>query len=246
VSSFETCPRRWFLDHEVHAQGVSTSAQGFGSVVHALAEAVATGAVPADVDSLMQQLDEVWSSLPFDAAWQRDREHENARALLERFLRWHRDNDRELLGAEVGFAVDFGDDVVLRGRADRLERDAEGRVVVVDLKTSKYPPKDRDLPGEPQLGVYQLAVREGAFAAEHPGPPGGAELVQLRHTKHGKVKVQPQDAIDGQPGWADALVAGVAGNIRSEAFVARPNDLCDRCAYRTSCPATDAGDQVVP
>jgi RecB family exonuclease len=225
---------------------VSTSSQGFGSVVHALAEAVATGAVAADVDSLMQQLDVVWSSLPFDAAWQRDREHENARALLERFLRWHRDNDRELLGAEVGFAVDYGDDMVLRGRADRLERDADGRVVVVDLKTSKYPPKDKDLPAEPQLGVYQLAVREGAFAAEHPGPPGGAELVQLRHVKHGKVKVQPQDAIDTHPGWADVLVTGVASDIRREAFVARPNDLCDRCAYRTSCPATDAGDQVVP
>lgn len=246
VSSFETCPRRWFLDHEVHAQGVSTSSQGFGSVVHALAEAVATGAVPPDVDALMQQLDEVWSSLPFDAAWQRDREHENARALLERFLRWHRDNDRELLGAEVGFAVDYGDDVVLRGRADRLERDADGRVVVVDLKTSKYPPKDKDLPTEAQLGVYQLAVREGAFAAEHPGPPGGAELVQLRISNRGKVKVQPQDPIDADPGWADDLVAGVAREIRAESFVARPNDLCDRCAYRTSCPATDAGDQVVP
>jgi RecB family exonuclease len=246
VSSFDTCPRRWFLDHEVHAQGVSTSSQGFGSVVHALAEAVATGAVAADVDALMQRLDEVWASLPFDAAWQRDREHENARALLDRFLRWHRDNDRDLLGAEVDFAVDYGDDVVLRGRADRLERDADGRVVVVDLKTSKYPPKEKDLATEPQLGVYQLAVREGAFVDEHPGPPGGAELVQLRIANRGKVKVQPQPALDPDAGWADDLVSGVARDIRAEAFAARPNDLCDRCAYRTSCPATDAGDQVVP
>jgi len=246
VSSFGMCPRRWFLDHEVHAQGVSTSSQGFGSVVHALAEAVATGAVPAEVDALMQQLDTVWHSLPFDAQWQREREHENARALLERFLRWHRDNDRELLGAEIGFTVDYGDDVVLRGRADRLERDADGGVVVVDLKTSKNPPKDKDLPTEPQLGVYQLAVREGAFAAEHPGPPGGAELVQLRQTNRGKVKVQPQPALDPTPGWADDLVSGVAQDIRAESFVARPNDMCDRCAYRTSCPAVDAGDQVVP
>jgi RecB family exonuclease len=246
VSSFGMCPRRWFLDHEVHAQGASTSSQGFGSVVHALAEAVATGAVPPDVEALMQQLDSVWDSLPFDAQWQRDREHENARALLERFLRWHQDNNRELLGAEIGFTVDYGDDVVLRGRADRLERDAEGRVVVVDLKTSKSPPKDKDLPTEPQLGVYQLAVREGAFAGEHAGPPGGAELIQLRQTNRGKVKVQPQPPLDPQEGWADELVSGVARDIRSESFVARPNDLCDRCAYRTSCPAVDAGDQVVP
>ena len=246
VSSFDTCPRRWFLDHEVHAAGVSTSSQGFGSLMHALAEAVATGALPADVDALMQRLDFVWESLPFDAAWQRDREHDNARELLDRFLRWHRDNDRELLGAEVAFTVDYGDDVVLRGRADRLERAADGGVVVVDLKTSKYPPNNKDLPTEPQLGLYQLAVRTGAFADEHPGPPGGAELVQLRHSVRGKVKVQPQPPIDAEPGWVDELVAGVARDIRAESFVARPNDLCDRCAYRTSCPAVDAGEQVVP
>src|SRR5439155_23010677 len=124
VSSFGMCPRRWFLDHEVHAQGVSTSSQGFGSVVHALAEAVATEAVPAEVDALMQQLDSVWDSLPFDAQWQRDREHEDAGALLERFLRWHRVNVRELLGAVIAFTVVFGDDVVLCVRAGRLGGDS--------------------------------------------------------------------------------------------------------------------------
>ena len=205
-------------------QGVSTSSQGFGSVVHALAEAVATGAVPADVDALMHQLDSVWDSLPFDAQWQREREHENARALLERFLRWHRDNDRELLGAEIGFTVDYGDDVVLRGRADRLERDADGGVVVVDLKTSKNPPKDKDLPTEPQLGVYQLAVREGAFAAEHPGPPGGAELVQLRQTNRGKVKVQPQPALD--------LSAGLGGRARQRRGPRHPGRVVRGAAQR--------------
>ena len=243
VAGFERCPRQWFLDHEAHAQGVSTSSQGFGSVVHALAEAVALGTLQPDVDVLMTELDSVWGSLPFDAQWQRQREREAARELLARFLRWHRNNEREFVGAEVSFAVEYGDDVLLRGRADRLERDDEGRVVVVDLKTGKSRPRDKDLPQEPQLGVYQLAVREGAFVSTAPGEPGGAELVQLRHETYGKVKVQPQPALTDE--WVDDLVAGVARDIRNEAFAARPSDACDRCAYRTSCPAVDAGRQVV-
>jgi superfamily I DNA/RNA helicase/RecB family exonuclease len=245
VAAYSTCPRRWFLDREVHAQGVSTTSQGFGSVVHALAEAVATDALPADLTALMQELDRVWGSLPFDADWQRDREHENARELLDRFLRWQHDNDRELLGAEVAFSVEYGDDALLRGRADRLERAADGRVVVVDLKTSKYPPANGDLPTEPQLGVYQLAVRSGAFADDYPGAPGGAELVQLRHSTYGKVKVQAQPALGADDPWIDQVVDTMAGALRAETFVARPNDRCERCPYRTSCPAVDAGDQVV-
>jgi ATP-dependent exoDNAse (exonuclease V) beta subunit len=243
VAGFDRCPRQWFLDHEAHAQGVSTSSQGFGSVVHALAEAVALGTLEPDVDVLMRELDTVWDSLPFDAQWQRQREREAARDLLARFLRWHSSNERRFVGAEVSFAVDYGDDVLLRGRADRLELDDEGRVVVVDLKTSKYPPKDKDLPTEPQLGLYQLAVREGAFTEVAPGAPGGAELVQLRKEVRGSVKVQPQQALTDD--WVDELVLGVADDIRAETFAARPNDNCDRCAYRTSCPAVDAGRQVV-
>ncbi|HEU5033414.1 MAG TPA: ATP-dependent DNA helicase [Mycobacteriales bacterium] len=247
VASFSRCPRAWFLDREVHAQGVTSSSQGFGSVVHALAEAVATGELPPEVDALVARLDTIWRSLPFDAEWQRDREHAAAVELLGRFLRWHRDNPRELVGAELDFSVDYDDDVVLRGRADRLERDEQGRLVVVDLKTSKYPPKNKDLPTEPQLGVYQLAVREGAFADRHAGPTGGAELVQLRHEVRGRVKVQPQPVLpdDGTSTWIDDSVRGVARDIRSETFAARPHDGCDRCAYRTSCPAVDAGDEVV-
>jgi superfamily I DNA/RNA helicase/RecB family exonuclease len=245
VSSFDRCPRAWFLDREVHAKGSTSMSQGFGSVVHALAEAVATGELAADVDALVERLDSVWPSLPFDAPWQRDREHDEARALLARFLAWHRANGRELVGAELEFEVDHGAEVVLRGRADRLERDEQGRLVVVDLKTGKYPPKDKDLPTEPQLGVYQLAVREGAFADRTDGAPGGAELVQLRKETRGAVKVQPQPALTDDDRWVADLVAAVAAGIRGEQFPARPNDLCDRCAYRTSCPARGEGRQVL-
>lgn len=52
--------------------------------------------------------------------------------------------------------------VVLRGTADRLELDNEGRLVVVDLKTGKYPAEK--IAEHPQLGLYQLAVAEGGFA----------------------------------------------------------------------------------
>jgi len=117
---------------------------------------------------------------------------------------------------------------------------------VIDIKTSKQPPATKDLPTEPQLGVYQLAVRDGGFAAEHPGAPGGAELVQLRQSVRGQVKVQAQPPLDADGvGWIDGVVGAVAADIRAETFPARPNDGCERCAYRTSCPASDAGEQVV-
>ena len=66
-----------------------------------------------------------------------------------------------------------GEAVVLHGYADRLEVDDDGHVVVVDLKTGKYPPTDKSLVENPQLGLYQHAVNNGALDEVAGEPPVG-------------------------------------------------------------------------
>jgi superfamily I DNA/RNA helicase/RecB family exonuclease len=244
VAAFERCPRAWFLEREVKATESTSTAQGFGSIVHALAEAVVVGELPAEIDALVARMDEVWHLLPYDARWQRVRDHDEARAALARFLAWHLSNDRTCAGTEVEFSVAVGDDIVIRGRADRIELDDQGRVVVVDLKTGKHAPSKDDLVHDPQLGVYQLAARQGAFA-DVSTTPGGAELLQLRDALKSGAKVQPQKPLTPDDTWVDDLIGGIAGGIRGEQFPARPNSACDRCRFRTSCPARDEGGQVV-
>src|SRR5206468_2247442 len=92
---------------------------------------------------------------------------------------------------ELTLPVD-GREVLLRGRLDRLEIDSDQRLHVVDLKTGKTLPGKGDIPHHPQLGLYQLAVREGALGGR---AVGGAELVQLRHDGDHGAKVQSQDAL---------------------------------------------------
>ena len=84
-----TCSLQWFLGREVKADAPATAAQGFGNVVHVLADEVASGRTPADLAVLMERLDSVWDSLAFDAPWKSAQEKEHARVALERFLQWH-------------------------------------------------------------------------------------------------------------------------------------------------------------
>jgi RecB family exonuclease len=192
---------------------------------------------------LVARLDEVWHLLPYDARWQAARDHVEARDALQRFLAWHALNPRQCADAEVEFTVAVGADVVIRGRADRIELDDQGRVVVVDLKTTKSPPSEAKVARDPQLGVYQLAVRHGGFA-QWSVESGGAELVQLRKSVRDQVKVQRQDPLEADS-WVEDLVGGVANGIRVEDFPARPNDRCGNCRFRTSCPSHLDGEQVV-
>ena len=88
-----TCALQWFLGREVKADAPATAAQGFGNVVHVLADEVASGRTPADLAVLMERLDTVWNALAFDAPWKSAQEKDNARVALERFLKWHVDSN---------------------------------------------------------------------------------------------------------------------------------------------------------
>ena len=248
VASYEMCPLRWFLEREVNAGGAASAAQGFGTVIHALAKLVADGVLEPDADALVERLENVWSALGFEAAWQADREREEARRSLQRFVRWLDACDREGVASEADFEVSIRD-VVLRGAVDRLEIDADGRVHVVDFKTGRAAKGKAVVAADPQLGVYQLAVREGAFDRHVAADTslGGAELVYLRtELASGLPIVRDQPSLPAEsPTWADELVDRTAAGIRAEQLCARINDSCGSCAFQAVCPAQDAGEQVV-
>ncbi|MEU2828980.1 ATP-dependent DNA helicase [Streptomyces lavendulae] len=256
-----TCSLQWFLGREVKADAPSTAAQGFGNVVHVLADEVASGRTPADLAVLMERLDSVWDALAFDAPWKSRQEKDNARAALERFLRWHTTDrgGRTPVATEHDFDVtlDAGEYAVrIRGSMDRVEADPQGRAYVVDFKTGKGAPTRDEVARHPQLAVYQLAVREGAvdevFDGLRPGT-GGAELVQLRQGAAKKEggdevpKVQAQQPLDGGPSgaWVGDLLATAAGRVLDERFAPATGEHCARCSFRSACSARPEGRQTV-
>ncbi|MGV9526755.1 ATP-dependent helicase [Streptomyces cellulosae] len=252
-----TCALQWFLGREVKADAPATAAQGFGNVVHVLADEVASGRTPADLDVLMERLDSVWNALAFDAPWKSAQEKENARVALERFLKWHvmDRTGRTPVASEHDFDVtlESGDyQVRIRGQMDRVEADGEGRAYVVDFKTGKQAPSSKEVERHPQLAVYQLAVREGAVDEVFDGvrpEPGGAELVQLRQGAAKRdggetlPKVQAQEPLEGE--WVGDLLATAAGKVLDERFTPTAGQHCAHCAFRASCSARPEGRHVV-
>ncbi|UXY29773.1 ATP-dependent helicase [Streptomyces sp. HUAS TT20] len=252
-----TCALQWFLGREVKADAPATAAQGFGNVVHVLADEVASGRTPADLAVLMERLESVWNALAFDAPWKSAQEMEHARAALERFLKWHvlDRTGRTAVASEHDFDVtlEAGDyEVRIRGQMDRVETDGEGRAYVVDFKTGKQPVSAAEVARHPQLAVYQLAVGAGAvdeaFGGVRP-EPGGAELVQLRQGAPRRdggetlPKVQAQEPPAGE--WVGDLLATAAGKVLDERFTPSTGQHCAHCAFRASCSARPEGRHVV-
>ncbi|NUO96315.1 MAG: ATP-dependent helicase [Nonomuraea sp.] len=244
VESFTKCGLRWLLETAVGAAGTST-AQGLGNVIHALAVLAATD-LPSE-DLLGDRLDQVWNELDFGGVWYNRKQRQVAEQMIGKFLRWQKDNPRELIAIEESFTATVSDGVQIKGRVDRVESDDDGRAVIIDLKTGGSKPKAGELDRHPQLGVYQLAALLGAFARHGMTEPGGAALVQLGKAAGKNAALeQTQGALadDKNPGWAADLVDTVATGMSGPFFQAKVNDGCRTCAARASCPVNDNGGQV--
>lgn len=238
VGSVRRCALRWVLEA---SGGSSTSmASGTGSLIHEVAHQVASGEITAN--EMLAEVRRRWSEVSDASGWVDRRAFDKAAAMVARLRAWLTDNPRVLVASEESF-----DQVVgaarLVGRVDRLERDAEGRLVVVDLKTGATAPTARDVEEDPQLGVYQIAVTAGAFGEQE--RTGGAELIQLAHGS-GAPRVQSQGPVpDGQESWARDVVNKATAAMAGSVFEATAGGHCRVCPVRTSCPVQPEGRGVV-
>ncbi|MGD9986756.1 ATP-dependent helicase [Pseudonocardia sp.] len=264
VERIMACPLRWVLER--HGGGdVGALAAVTGSLVHALVQSASAGAQPAELEHALRS---AWARLDAGAPWYGRRELDRVRAMLAAFDEWVRTSRADglrLVAVEEPVRLDLpvegdvpgqqpevgraqGPWLQLRGRVDRLEVDAEGRPVVVDVKTGKTAVSARVAAEHPQLAVYQLAAALGAFGRllEKGVTPGGARLVYLADRKaSGQAKEPSQPPLDAAElaRWR-GFVATCAQDTSGSAFVARVSADCDRCPVRTSCPAREAGRPV--
>ncbi|GII57022.1 DNA helicase [Planotetraspora thailandica] len=242
VESFTKCGLRWVLETAVGTGG-SGVAQSLGSVIHAIAVLAAE-----DGADLMGRLDDVWDEFDFGGVWFNRKQRKVAEQMIERFVRWHENNERDLVAQEESFTAVVSEGVQIKGRVDRVERDGDGRAVIIDIKTGGSKPKEDELDRHPQLGVYQLATALGAFKRHGLAEPGGASLVQVGKaagaSSEAKEQVQRALADDSDPGWARDLVDTVAKGMAEKVFVATVNDGCRTCAAKLVCPVNDNGGQV--
>ncbi|MGZ4650527.1 MAG: ATP-dependent helicase [Kineosporiaceae bacterium] len=247
VEQFDRCPLRWLLETAAGGGRGPTASTALGTLVHEIASEVPEG----DGDRLGRLLEERIDTIGLPSGWVGDRERQRAVRMVAKLAAYAaqaRSQGRSLVAVEQDVEVRLGE-LVVRGQVDRLERDADGRLVVVDLKTGRSKPTNAEVERNAQLGVYQVAVEEGGFEAVAPGAraSGGAELVQLgAETQRASVQRQPALRGDPDPDWARTLLQTVAAGMAAEQFEARPGPHCRMCSVRRSCPVQVEGRQVQP
>ena len=251
LDALMVCPTQWFLSREAGGVARAHQSANLGQLVHALAERVAERRArrPAPTTStvLMAHVDEVWDRLEFRTPWSKAREHERVRGragpLPGLAPRQHRARCSAPRRASAPWSsCPTASRCALTGYADRLELDADGRVVVVDLKTGRDQAVQHSRRAAPSSSaLYQYAVDHGAVddllgdaGRERAGPSWSSWGSPTAATR---AVVQPQGApARRRPRARDALrarlgrtAAAAAGRERSRPSPARTAATAPSC-----------------
>jgi superfamily I DNA/RNA helicase/RecB family exonuclease len=179
-------PLDWFLERMAGSD--SGVLANVGTIVHWAMET----AEDSRPETLWAAVESRWSELLFEAPWLAERQRVIARRFTDALSEYLGDFERDgkvLVGAESRFQLDV-DRAVVSGSIDRVERAADGSVVIVDLKTGSPITSQPRIDEHPQLAAYQLAYAEGildeplAALGEHRG--GGAKLLFVKEGVRGK------------------------------------------------------------
>ena len=241
---FTECGVKWFFEKSGGTNGDGV-AQLLGSAIHEFAR-LKVESPGITHEQLVEKLESSWSLIDQTTGWLSAAALKRAKRMLERFAQYHSEieskTDRTVVGVELDFKVNFGN-IVVKGNADRIEVDGDGKYFVVDFKTGKKPIGHKEALSNLQLACYQLGIIMGGFGEKISGnQTSGSHLVYLAHeTKEVATRVRP--VIDADEVRQQLTIIGQG--MSASTFTATVNEMCPRCVVRSSCPVQPSGQSVI-
>lgn len=238
LENFAKCPLHWFLN--AHGGGDSNFSANLGSLVH---KALELG-VEVNEESLWGLVESKWHTLSFESKWLEEVGERKAKRMISNMVQYLRKFDAagaQVIGREVNFEFELGRARV-RGQVDRLELYPDGRVMIVDLKTGATSVSAEDARTHPQLGLYQLAFANGAFAdlagIDDETPLAGAKLLLVGSGDKPVERNQPSldDSPESKAEFYKLIEAATSGMAMTDrVFVAQIDSHCTNSNEFGSC-----------
>ena len=244
VSSFTDCALAFRFSAIDHIPQPPTIATVRGTLVHSALEGL-LALDPGDrtPDAAASCLADAIGRVPDDPEWNELALDDaaaakfvaDARTLVQRYFDLEDPTAVDAIGLELPvehplFADDPDRPVVLRGIIDRLERDADGRLVVSDYKTGRAPHPNYQAQRMAGVNLYALMV------AEHFGElPARVQLLHLQEPV-AIVAETSEGQARGVERKTEAVWDAIGTACQRGEFRPRASKLCDWCSFRDFCP----------
>jgi DNA helicase-2/ATP-dependent DNA helicase PcrA len=232
VSDYLDCPARYRFGHVIRIPTPPSHAMVYGRALHAAVQAFHRRQMaerPMTLEELNAALDANWESVGFLTRQHEEGRRAAARQALGRFWREQQADPARPSAVEADFSFQLGRDRV-RGRYDRVDVEADGRVVITDYKSSDV--RDPATATRRARESLQLSIYALAYEAQHGRLPDELSLHFLESGIVGR-----SDPSEKRLEKAQEKISMAAEGIRAQRFVATPQPMrCGFCPFREICP----------
>jgi len=231
VQTYETCPLQFKLEREWRIPREAPAPMQYGAAMHRVLrtyyDGVRFGRQLSEED-LIEQFRSALAEAKIQDRYQYDLYERQGIEQLKAFLAaCARAPHPEVLHTEESFEVKIGSASVA-GRIDRIDKLADGEIVITDYKTGK-PQSQEDADSSLQLSIYAVAAQaKWGYRVKHLALYNLAENTCVTASRSA-----------AQLEGAKLKVENVAGQIAAGRFDAKPGFHCRFCAYHSLCPATE-------
>lgn len=232
VNDYLDCPAKYRYAHVIRIPTPPSHPLVYGRALHAAVQAFhrrQMASAEMSLEELLAELDANWDSIGFLTREHEEARREAARAALSRF--WHEQqlDPARPAAVEQEFAFLLGRDRV-RGRYDRVDVEADGRVIITDYKSSDV--RDPATAARRARESLQLSIYALAYEAQHGKLPDELSLHFLDSGLVGR-----SEATEKRLERAQEKIGAAAEGIRAGRFEATPQPMrCGFCPFREICP----------
>ncbi len=155
----------------------SRAGYSFGSTLHRVLQQFHEQGASHSAEELAAGVEDLWIAAGYESPEQELAHREAGRAIVEAYHEAHKERiarEVETIATEKTISCDLGR-FKLTGRVDRIDRDAGGRLEVIDYKSGRLETSAEEVAGSLAMSCYQLILSK-----MYPGTPVMATIYCLR------------------------------------------------------------------
>lgn len=235
------CPSAFYYKHVARLPVESSPQARVGTHFHAIVERLhglpAAQRTPERAQAIADEVEAEWRANDHYAGFT-DEHYAEARGLLDGYFAIEDPRAVNTVATEHKMRAHLADGTAVTGVIDRLERDADGLLVVTDYKTG------RQGRGETPWAVHQGRLYASIVRTVTGETPRKLRIVYPRAGEAAQPKVAEVAITDAHIAHVEHLASRAGQSVReslaSGQFLACPGGQCKRCDFRSSCPASSA------
>lgn len=236
LETFTTCPAKYKFQYLDRLPAPKSKEAVFGTLIHELLKMFhePTRTSPLTEEELLKNFTEKWEPDIYEDSQEEAFAFHQGVEMLKNYYRQNQELKFNVVNLETFFEAPISDREEfhqITGKIDRIDKLEDNSFEVIDYKTARKMPAQKEIDDNLQLAVYHLGLVNRWPAFEKENRPVKLTLYYLKHGE----KLSTIKTNQGLNETKEKILS-IIDEIKKSAFEPKINPLCAWCSYQRWCP----------